>query len=233
MSVHSHHSRFQHFSIITIFRSPTEEGVGVAMSLDNKGSMYWRSDTHLPITFLSSSATGLSEYWGSALPSGRPRWLIKIIALAPLSIACLMVGTAAVILPCTSSLFHVMQSHWNKQIKSYWQCWIKVLEEPQKPKFSTTSQSIYIFGSPAISSWNHTYLQSDGMPLIKIYTWVKAKQLAGIKVNGQWPRGYIWPIYQLRYQLRSISILTTRPEGHGQTKPDIYIYKYIYQDYCN
>ena len=59
---------------------------------------YWRQTTHLPSTFLSSSATGFRENLSTALPSGRPRWLIKITALAPLSSACLIVGNAATIL---------------------------------------------------------------------------------------------------------------------------------------
>src|SRR5690606_36128510 len=50
--------------------------------------------TLLPSSFSSSGTTGFSEYLGLTLPSGRPRWDMSTTALAPLSMAYLMVGTA-------------------------------------------------------------------------------------------------------------------------------------------
>ena len=50
--------------------------------------------TLLPSCFSSTGTTGLSEYLGLTLPSGRPRCDMRITALAPLSMADLMVGMA-------------------------------------------------------------------------------------------------------------------------------------------
>jgi hypothetical protein len=50
-----------------------------------------------PNSFSSSGTTGLREYLGFAFPSGRPRWDMRMTALAPLSIAYLIVGTAPAI----------------------------------------------------------------------------------------------------------------------------------------
>jgi len=53
--------------------------------------------TGFPSCFSTSGITGFKEYFSTFFPSGRPRWDIKMTALAPLSRAYLMVGTAPTI----------------------------------------------------------------------------------------------------------------------------------------
>lgn len=50
--------------------------------------------TFLPNSFSSSGTTGLRLYFGLGFPSGRPRWDMRMTALAPLSMAYLIVGRA-------------------------------------------------------------------------------------------------------------------------------------------
>ena len=50
--------------------------------------------TFLPNSFSSSGTTGLRLYFGLGFPSGRPRCDMRMTALAPCSMAYLMVGSA-------------------------------------------------------------------------------------------------------------------------------------------
>lgn len=69
--------------------------ISLRMSLKTKVNQI----SDLPRRVLSSAATGCREYFsGMALPSGRPRWLIRTTDLAPLSRQCLMLGMAALTL---------------------------------------------------------------------------------------------------------------------------------------
>ena len=56
-----------------------------------------RNTTLRSRSFSNSSATGFKEYFSEGLPSGRPRWDIKVIVLASWSMQYLMVGNAATI----------------------------------------------------------------------------------------------------------------------------------------
>lgn len=63
------------------------------------------NNSYFPSSFFNSSATGFMENFSTTFPSGLPRWLIKIIALAPLSIAYFTVGMAATILENVDNKF--------------------------------------------------------------------------------------------------------------------------------
>ena len=64
--------------------------------------------TYFPSRFSSSATTGFMLSLGLGLPSGRPRWDMRITALAPFSKASLTVGRAAAILENTRKIGSIL-----------------------------------------------------------------------------------------------------------------------------
>ncbi len=63
-------------------------------SLPTQSGAIW---TLLPRSFSNSGTTGFRENFALTFPSGHPRWDIRTTALAPFSMAYLIVGTAPAI----------------------------------------------------------------------------------------------------------------------------------------
>mmetsp|Transcript_8416 Transcript_8416/g.19661 ORF Transcript_8416/g.19661 Transcript_8416/m.19661 type:complete len:253 (-) Transcript_8416:4-762(-) len=93
----------------TFSRTMMDPSAGLAQAASTSApTQSERKVTGLPMSSPSLSAMGLRENFGLARPSGRPRWDMRITALAPLSRASLIVGMAPLILwllvmlPCLS-----------------------------------------------------------------------------------------------------------------------------------